>query len=113
MIELVTLCKMDEVEEGTPLAANADGFPPLGVYLHEGTYHVTDNTCTHGMAMLTDGYQDGHEIECPFHGGAFDITNGEAISFPCQIPLKTYTVTLENGNVCVPLSEAVTGADAD
>ncbi|MBT5701781.1 MAG: non-heme iron oxygenase ferredoxin subunit [Gammaproteobacteria bacterium] len=107
MSELVILCKTEEVVEGTPLAITADGFPPLAAYLHEGTYYVTDNTCTHGMAMLTEGYQDGHEIECPFHGGAFDITNGEAVSFPCQIALKSYTVTLDSGNICVPASEAV------
>ncbi len=106
MSDLVILCKTEEVVEGAPLAITADGFPPLAVYLHEGAYYVTDNTCTHGMALLTDGYQDGHEIECPFHGGAFDITNGEAVSFPCQIPLKIYTVTLKNGIICVPASEA-------
>jgi len=107
MSELVILCKIEEIVEGSPLAITADGFPPLAAYLHEGAYYVTDNTCTHGMAMLTDGYQDGHEIECPFHGGAFDFTTGEAVSFPCQIPLKTYSVTLEDGNICVPASSAI------
>jgi ethylbenzene dioxygenase ferredoxin subunit len=106
MSEMTVLCKVEEVEADKPVAVNVDPFPPLAVYLHEDAYYVTDNTCTHGMANLTDGYQEGSEIECPFHGGAFDITNGEAVSFPCQIPLKTYPVTVEDGNITIPTSSA-------
>lgn len=102
MSELIVLCKATEVREGQPLAISAEGFPPLAVYVNEDKYFVTTNTCTHGMAMLSDGYQEGTEIECPFHGGAFDFTNGEAISFPCQIALTTYPVTILDGMVCIP-----------
>src|SRR3546814_20264022 len=62
---------------------------------------VTANTCTHGNAQLTDGYQDGATIECPYHGGAFDIPSGAATTYPCQIPLKTYEVTIEDGWVTI------------
>jgi len=98
----IILCKTDEVKDEAPVAVTPDGFPALAVYVFEGEYYVTDNLCTHGMAMLTDGYQDGDEVECPFHGGAFSIKTGEATSFPCQIPVKTYPVTIEDGNVCIP-----------
>jgi len=98
----VILCKTDEVKDEAPVAVTPDGFPALAVYVFEGEYYVTDNLCTHGMAMLTDGYQDGDEVECPFHGGAFSIKTGEPTSFPCQIPVKTYPVTIEDGNVCIP-----------
>ena len=104
MSELVILCTASEVEEGKPLAVNVEGLPPLGVYKIEQEYYVTDNICTHGMAILTDGYQEGGEIECPFHGGAFDIKTGEATAFPCQIPIKTYPVTLQKDDICIPAS---------
>lgn len=95
------LCKVDEVSEGTPLSVNMDGFPTLAVYEVGGEYYVTDNLCTHGNAMLTDGYQEGDEIECPFHGGAFSIKTGEPTAFPCQIAIKTYPVTVENGEIYI------------
>jgi len=101
----IVLCKTDEVKDEAPVAVTPDGFPALAVYVFEGEYYVTDNLCTHGMAMLTDGYQDGDEVECPFHGGAFSIKSGEATSFPCQIPIKTYPVTIEDGNICIPAAE--------
>ncbi|MEW4983707.1 MAG: non-heme iron oxygenase ferredoxin subunit [Cycloclasticus sp.] len=101
----IILCKTEEVKDEAPISVAPDGFPALAVYVFEDEYFVTDNLCTHGMAMLTDGYQDGDEVECPFHGGAFSIKSGEATSFPCQIPIKTYPVTIEDGNVCIPAAE--------
>lgn len=104
MSELVRLCRVDEVKEGEPVAAHVAGLPPFAVYLVEGKHYVTDNICTHGNAMLTDGYQDGGTIECPFHGGAFDIASGAATVFPCQIPLKTYTVEIDDGWIAIRLT---------
>jgi len=106
MSKLITLCKTAEVEEESPISVTPEGFPMLGVFEFEGEYFVTDNLCTHGMAVLTEGYQDGEEIECPFHGGAFSIKTGEATAPPCQIPLKSYPVTLEDGNICIPAAHA-------
>lgn len=105
MSNLVTLCKAEEVKEEAPIHVSSEGFPDLAVYAFEGEYFVTDNLCTHGMAMLTEGYQDGEEIECPFHGGAFSIKTGEATAFPCQIAIKSYPVTLDDGNICIPAAE--------
>lgn len=102
MSELIKLCKTEEVEEGAPVAANPEGFPALAVYLIGGDFFVTDNICTHGNALLTDGFQEGDVIECPFHGGSFDIKTGEAAAFPCQTPIKTYPVTVVDDYVCIP-----------
>lgn len=102
MTELVRLCRAEEVNDGEPVAANVNSFPPLAVYNVDGEFFVTDNTCTHGSAMLTDGYQEGSTIECPFHGGAFDIRTGAATVFPCQVPIKVYPVTLDDGWIAIP-----------
>lgn len=91
------LCQTLEVQEGAPKSIEIPGYPVLAVYEVDGTYYVTDNMCTHGLAMLTDGFQDGATIECPFHGGTFDIRSGKATSYPCHIPLKTYAVAVDDG----------------
>jgi ethylbenzene dioxygenase ferredoxin subunit len=101
MNELTSLCKVDQVKEGAPVAINLENFPALGVYKHGDNYYVIDNICTHGLAILTDGYQEGDEIECPFHGGAFDLKTGEAISFPCEKPVKSYPVTIQNDTIFI------------
>jgi len=86
------LCNVSEVEDGLPLKVDVDGYPQLAVYLVDGKFYVTDNLCTHGNAELTDGFQEGDMIECPFHGGSFCISTGEAQNLPCEEPLKTYKV---------------------
>ncbi|ORU90761.1 MAG: non-heme iron oxygenase ferredoxin subunit [Cycloclasticus sp. symbiont of Poecilosclerida sp. M] len=99
---MITLCETRDVEDGTPISVHPEGFPPLAIYNIKGEYFVTDNLCTHGMANLSEGYQDEDEIECPFHGGAFSIKTGEALSPPCHTPIKTYDVSIVDGKVCIP-----------
>lgn len=97
----IRLCQTTDVNEGEPFAIYIESLPALAVYNVDGEYFVTDNTCTHGNATLSDGYQEDGIIECPFHGGAFDIATGEVTAFPCQIALKTYAVTIEDGWVLI------------
>ena len=52
------------------------GDSQIAVYNVNGTFYATDNICTHGFASLTDGFLEDDEIECPLHGGRFNVTNG-------------------------------------
>jgi ethylbenzene dioxygenase ferredoxin subunit len=101
MVNKVRLCPVAEVKDGEPVGVFLESMPALAVYCVDGDIYVTDNMCTHGNAMLTDGYQDGGIIECPFHGGSFDIATGAAKAFPCQVPVKTYAVAIDDGWVCI------------
>ncbi len=101
MSELVKLCSADDISDGEPKRVLIDNFPPLAVYNVAGKFFVTDDTCTHGMASLTEGYQEGDQIECPFHGGAFDIKTGEPTAFPCSDPIKTYPVVEQDGDIYI------------
>jgi naphthalene 1,2-dioxygenase ferredoxin component len=51
----------------------------LGVALYniEGQLYATHNICTHAHAMLSDGWLDGDVIECPLHGGLFEVKTGK------------------------------------
>ena len=101
MSELIRLCAGADVPATEPLQVIIEGYPPLAVYRVDGSYYVTHDTCTHGNASLAEGYQDGEIIECPFHGGAFNIKTGEATEFPCVEALKTYAVVERDGDVLI------------
>ena len=105
MVGKLRLCPVAEVTEGEPVSVFLENMSPLAVYNVGGAVFVTDNHCTHGHAMLTDGYQDGGIIECPLHGGSFDIATGAVNTFPCQVPIKIYTVTIEDGWVVIDQPE--------
>jgi ethylbenzene dioxygenase ferredoxin subunit len=49
--------------------------------------------------MLTDGYFEGETVECPLHGGCFNVKTGAATSFPCEKPLRTFPVLEIDGEL--------------
>lgn len=77
----------------------------VAVYNVDGTFYATDNICTHGFASLADGYLEDDEVECPLHGGRFNVTNGSPTLEPAECPLKTYRVRVNADDVEVLLPE--------
>lgn len=69
----------------------------LALYAVDGVYYATSDVCTHGQAFLSDGYLDGHLIECPLHQGLFDVRTGAAVGAPCTVALRSFPVKLEDG----------------
>ena len=101
MSELVRLCSVSDLTDDEPRRVVIEDFPPLAIYRVDGEIYVTDDTCTHGMASLAEGYLEGEEIECPFHGGAFNVKTGEPTSFPCAEALKTYITVTQDGDIYI------------
>jgi len=73
----------------------------LAVFNLGGEFYVTDDTCTHGFASLSAGIIDGGIIECPWHGGTFDIRSGTPVDHPCTVPLNTYRTVMKDGAVWI------------
>jgi ethylbenzene dioxygenase ferredoxin subunit len=100
-MKLIEVCDAAAVNAGEMLPIDVDGFPPLAVYKVDGNYYVTSNVCTHSVATLTDGYLEGDIVECPLHGGAFNVKTGEATRFPCVEPLQTFEVEVRDEKIFI------------
>jgi nitrite reductase/ring-hydroxylating ferredoxin subunit len=72
--------------------------------LGNGRFHATDAYCSHGHALLTEGYIEGAIVECPMHGGTFEIASGKPVGAPCTVPLATYPVRIEGETISIGLS---------
>jgi nitrite reductase/ring-hydroxylating ferredoxin subunit len=96
----IRLCATADVAPGGTLKVES-GDLVLAVYNVDGEFYVTDDACTHGPGSLSEGYLDGHVIECDFHNGAFDVRTGEVVAPPCMIPIKTYKVAVEGEDVLI------------
>jgi nitrite reductase/ring-hydroxylating ferredoxin subunit len=96
----LVLCNARDVAEGAALEVEV-GDLLLAVFNVEGTFHVTDNNCTHGPGLLSEGNLDGTVVECDFHGGQFDIRTGAVAGPPCVVPLKTYPAVITDGKVVI------------
>jgi nitrite reductase/ring-hydroxylating ferredoxin subunit len=69
------------------------------LYKVSGKIYATDNLCTHSPCRLEAGNFDGDIIECPCHGGKFDIKTGMVKSLPPVIPIKTYRTRIRGKSV--------------
>ena len=70
---------------------------PICLINYEGDYYALNDCCTHEYASLADGEIVGDEIECPLHGGAFEIRTGLPANFPVVVPTHMYPVKVEDG----------------
>lgn len=95
----IKLCEVAAVAAGQMLRIDPPNAPPLAVYNVEGEFYVTSNICTHNVAMLTEGYLEGDIVECPLHGGCFNVRTGAPTSFPCEKPLQIYPATVDGDAV--------------
>jgi nitrite reductase/ring-hydroxylating ferredoxin subunit len=98
---MIRLCKTSEVAPGTVKRIEVPGLPPLAVFNLQGNIHVTDDTCTHGLASLSEGYIDGDVIECPWHSGRFSILTGEPVGFPVIVPISVYRVEVVGDEIYI------------
>lgn len=77
----------------------------IAVYNLAGKFYSTSGICTHEHAFLSEGYIDGHTIECPLHQALFDIRTGAVLSPPATVSLKTFPTRVENGVVMVRVGD--------
>jgi naphthalene 1,2-dioxygenase system ferredoxin subunit len=99
----VALLKLSTVEMDEVEAVEVNGLKLAVFHLEDGSVHVTRNVCTHEFALLSEGWFEGCEIECPLHAGRFDVRTGEALCSPLMENLKTYAAKVEDGVVFAKL----------
>ncbi len=71
----------------------------------DGEIHAINDTCTHEDASLSDGTIIGDEIECPMHGGSFDIRTGQPTNFPVVVAIEKYGVRIDGDDIQVEVPE--------
>ena len=100
----------DDLTEGTPVPITLRVARPDGpsevvdrkiVYLVKigSDVRALDSTCTH-LGCRTRFNPESQQIECPCHGGVYDVT-GTVISGPPPAPLRAMTTRIEAGKVMV------------
>jgi naphthalene 1,2-dioxygenase ferredoxin component len=77
----------------------------IALYNVAGRIYATDNVCTHAFAVLSDGWLDGREIECPLHAGRFDVTTGKGLGPPIPSDIKTYKTRIVGDMIEIDLAE--------
>ncbi len=98
----ITVAKRSAVNPGDVVGVTL-GEREIAVYNIDGDIYATDNLCTHAFALLSQGWLDGEVIECPLHGGRFEVKTGKGLGPPINDDLKTYPVRVIGDDVQVRL----------
>jgi len=64
-----------------------------------GEYFALSNVCRHAFAPLAEGFADGYQLMCPWHGWRYDVRDGTTDHPDSDV--RTYPVTVRDGEVFV------------
>jgi len=100
----VTVALRADLPPGGMLAVSFGDYQ-IALYDVAGEVFATDNLCTHAQAFLSDGTLAGEVVECPLHGGRFEVKTGKGLGAPIPCDLKTYPARVAAGEIQLRLPE--------
>ncbi len=100
--EFRSVARVEDIPRGTIAALQVDGVD-IAVANVGGDFFVIQGHCLHLQGPLGEGHLEGAVLSCPWHGWQYDVRTGEN-EFDRAIQLKTYEVTVEDGEVKVALA---------
>jgi nitrite reductase/ring-hydroxylating ferredoxin subunit len=71
----------------------------VGIFLIAGRVYALSDVCTHAFALLSSGFVEGNEIECPLHFARFDIATGRCTSGPAETDVPSISVKIHEGGI--------------
>ena len=77
-----------QIEGHSVLVANCDGH-----------YYAIEDRCTHDNGPLADGRLYACTIECPRHGGKFDLKSGKPTALPAFNGVASYPLRVADGQM--------------
>jgi nitrite reductase/ring-hydroxylating ferredoxin subunit len=91
------------VTPGSVRVVEVDGRSLCIGLTEDGEWGAIDNVCTHDGGVLGEGELDDNAVECPRHGGRFDLFTGRVLALPPVRPVNAYPTRVEDGSVVVDL----------
>jgi p-cumate 2,3-dioxygenase ferredoxin subunit len=102
MIQDILIGAVADFPNGEIRPASMPDGTTLAIYNVDGTIYATADLCTHGEASLSEeGILTGNTVECSWHFGTFDVTNGKPTGMPCTVALRTFAVKVIEESVYV------------
>lgn len=97
----VTVARTSDVTPGTVRVVEVDGRSLCIGLTEDGEWGAIDNVCTHDGGTLGEGELDGNGVECPRHGGRFDLFTGRVLALPPVRAVSAYETIVDGDEVQV------------
>ena len=102
MSEFTKVATVGEIQPGEMKLVEADGREIVLANVN-GEYFAFGGECTHRGGPLAEGILMDDVVECPWHGGQFNVRTGEVVSSPPENDIPTYVVKVEGESISVAL----------
>jgi 3-phenylpropionate/trans-cinnamate dioxygenase ferredoxin component len=99
----VTVARASEIDPGTVRVVEVEGRSLCIGRTEDGQWGAIDNVCTHDGGVLGEGELDDEAVECPRHGGRFDLFTGRVLALPPVRPVTAYPTHVDGDAVRVDL----------
>lgn len=100
----VKVAEVEDIPQGSAAKFHV-GERRVAVFHLEDGFYAIDDVCSHAEASLSEGEISDGMVACPRHGARFEIATGRAVTLPAVLPVDTFTVKVENGDVFVDVGE--------
>jgi nitrite reductase/ring-hydroxylating ferredoxin subunit len=97
------VCAADALLPGEKCAVELGRRHVVVVRATDGSFHALVDLCPHQGARLSTGPLMDDVLRCPWHNFGFDIRTGRSVLEPDRYRVKTFDVTVEDGEVVVDL----------
>jgi 3-phenylpropionate/trans-cinnamate dioxygenase ferredoxin component len=101
----LTVARVDDVDVGTVRVIEIDGRSLCVGHTEDGEWGAIDNVCTHDGGTLGEGELDDSAVECPRHGGRFDLFTGRVLTLPPVRSVRAYPTEVVGDEVRVRLTD--------
>ena len=92
----------DQLDPDFPIGVEVNG-QPVGLFLLGDQVYALDDVCPHAFAILSQGFQENGQIECPLHAARFDIASGKCLNEVADRDIRCFPVRVADGRVSVRL----------
>jgi 3-phenylpropionate/trans-cinnamate dioxygenase ferredoxin subunit len=103
-VRRIDLLGVDEVPEGTMKMALVDGTDQVLV-VNTGELSAVQGICSHEYFELDKGFLTAGTLTCALHLSRFDLSSGEPLDPPAELPLAVYPVVVENGRILIEVPD--------
>ena len=102
---VIDLLGVDELADGEMRMVWVDQTDPVLVVHVNGDFHAMQGTCSHEYFELDKGFLTAGTLTCALHLSRFDLTDGEPLDPPAELPLAVYAVEVVDGRVTIEVED--------
>jgi nitrite reductase/ring-hydroxylating ferredoxin subunit len=98
MAQFIKAANAGELAPGSAKLVEVNG-KRIALFNVDGNYYAIDDTCTHRGGPLSEGFVEGEQVTCPWHGGQFNVKTGAVIGPPPAQNVAKYNVRVQGNDI--------------